>query len=249
MATVEFLVSGDRYVFLEVNPRLQVEHTVTEAVTGLDLVGLQLAVADGVALEDLNLPTGITASTGSAPTGEPAAAHGVAIQCRVNAEVLDAAGHLSAAAGTVTAFTPPTGAGVRVDTYLRPGTKVTGRYDTLLAKVIVHTLAGIDTAAAKAAAALDDLLLDGVATNRQLLSAILRTPPSPRARSPPTGWPASCLASLRPWPRRTCWPAPTNRDLDPDEGAVRAPMLGTVVSVPQIGDVIPPGARSSCSKP
>ena len=100
LATVEFLVDADsgEAFFLEVNPRLQVEHTVTEEVTGLDLVRLQFDLAAGAAL-DLEVPP----------------AFGVAIQARINAETLTADGQVKPSGGTISAWSPPGGPGVRVD--------------------------------------------------------------------------------------------------------------------------------------
>src|ERR1700761_1534432 len=85
LATAEFLVSGERFVFLEINPRIQVEHTITEEVTGVDLVATQLAIAQGASYYELRLPAGI-ASDGDEVIGEPAARRGIAIQARVNTE-------------------------------------------------------------------------------------------------------------------------------------------------------------------
>src|SRR6185312_11411533 len=118
LATAEFLVQGDEIAFLEVNPRLQVEHTVTEQVTGLDLVELGLRIADGASLADLAL-----AATPS----------GVAVQARVNAETLRPDGTLLPGDGTLSRFQPPAGRGVRVDTAGYPGYTVSPRYDSLLA--------------------------------------------------------------------------------------------------------------------
>ena len=243
LATVEFLVSGDRYVFLEVNPRLQVEHTVTEAVTGLDLVDLQLAVSDGAGPSELGLPSCIQATTDVPPVGSPISTRGTAIQSRVNAEVLDASGHLSAAGGTITEFVPPTGAGIRVDTFLRIGTTITGRYDTLLTKVIVHTQGGIEAATKKAAAALDDLVIEGVSTNSGLLAAVLRDGDF-AAGSVTTGWFAEHLPRFADALASAEVVAEMDvLDLAPDEDALRTPMLGTVVSLPQVGAVVPPGGE------
>src|SRR6516225_4227182 len=85
VATVEFLLTGESFVFLEINPRIQVEHTVTEETTGVDLVAVQLAIAGGASYCQLGLPSGI-ASDGSEDIGEPAAGRGSAKQRRVNAE-------------------------------------------------------------------------------------------------------------------------------------------------------------------
>jgi acetyl/propionyl-CoA carboxylase alpha subunit/acetyl-CoA carboxylase carboxyltransferase component len=174
LATVEFLVTGEKFVFLEVNPRIQVEHTVTEEVTGVDLVAVQLAIAGGASYYQLGLPAGI-ASDGSEVIGEPAAPRGIAIQARVNMETFAPDGSVVPASGTLTVFTPPSGPGVRVDTFGRPGLTPSPRYDSLLAKVIAHTR-GSDFQAAlrKARTALAEFSIDGIRTNigflRELLS-------------------------------------------------------------------------------
>ncbi len=98
LATVEFLVAGEKFVFLEVNPRIQVEHTVTEETTGVDLVAVQLAIAGGASYYQLGLPAGI-ASDGSEVIGEPAARQGIAIQARVNMETFAADGSVAAGGG------------------------------------------------------------------------------------------------------------------------------------------------------
>jgi len=110
-----------------------VEHTVTEEVTGVDLVATQLAIAGGASYYQLRLPAGI-ASDGSEIIGEPAARRGIAIQTRVNMETLAADGSVLPATGTLTLFSPPSGPGVRVDTYGRPGLAPSPRYDSLLAR-------------------------------------------------------------------------------------------------------------------
>jgi acetyl/propionyl-CoA carboxylase alpha subunit/acetyl-CoA carboxylase carboxyltransferase component len=174
LATVEFLVAGDRYVFLEVNPRIQVEHTITEETTGVDLVAVQLAIAGGASYYQLGLPAGI-ASDGTEVIGEPAARRGIAIQARVNMETFAADGSVVPAAGTLTVFSPPSGPGVRVDTYGRPGLVTSPRYDSLLAKVITHVQGSSFAAAArKARTALGEFSIEGIRTNigflRELLS-------------------------------------------------------------------------------
>ncbi len=173
LATVEFLVSGEKFVFLEVNPRIQVEHTVTEETTGLDLVAIQLAIARGASYYQLGLPAGI-ASDGSEVLGEPAAHRGIAIQARVNMETLAADGSVVPAAGALTAFSPPSGPGVRVDTYGRPGLNTSPRYDSLLAKVITHVHGSSFSAAArKARTALGEFAVEGVGTNIGFLRELL----------------------------------------------------------------------------
>ncbi|SMY11405.1 Acetyl/propionyl-CoA carboxylase, alpha subunit [Brevibacterium jeotgali] len=159
LATVEFLVSGDEFYFMEVNPRLQVEHTVTEQVTGIDLVAAQLRVAQGAVLEDVGL-------------AEPPAVHGSAVQVRVNAEALQADGTLTPSAGPVDDLVLPAGRYVRVDTALRGGGRISPRFDSLVAKVIGHSdsfLGAVDVTAR----ALADLRIAPLQTNRTLLHAIL----------------------------------------------------------------------------
>jgi pyruvate carboxylase len=124
LATVEFLVGSDgRFAFIEVNARLQVEHTVTEEVTGLDLVRAQFELAGGASLAEIGLTT-------------TPHAQGYAIQGRVNLETLSADGTPQPSTGTITTYAPPGGPGVRVDGMGAAGLVVTGAYDSLLAKVI-----------------------------------------------------------------------------------------------------------------
>jgi acetyl/propionyl-CoA carboxylase alpha subunit/acetyl-CoA carboxylase carboxyltransferase component len=173
LATIEFLVADDKYVFLEVNPRIQVEHTVTEEVTGVDLVAAQLAVAGGASYYQLGLPAGI-ASDGAEVIGEPAARRGIAIQARVNTETFAADGSVVPAAGTLTAFSPPGGPGVRVDTYGRPGLVIGARYDSLLAKVITHVhQPSFPAALRKTRTALAEFNIEGVRTNIGVLRELL----------------------------------------------------------------------------
>ena len=169
LATFEFLVADgserdDGFAFIEANPRLQVEHTVTEEVTGIDLVRTQLELADGRTLQEL----GLTA----VPTPR-----GIAMELRVNAETLSADGVVRPAAGTLTVFEPPAGPGVRVDTGAHGGFRINPRFDSLLAKVIVHTLSGdLSTVAMKARRAISELRIAGVASNRDLLLNLLALP-------------------------------------------------------------------------
>jgi acetyl-CoA carboxylase biotin carboxylase subunit len=120
--TVEFLVdSKGKFYFIEVNTRIQVEHPVTEMTTGIDLIKAQIKVAAGEEL-DFN-------QRSLRPRGH-------AIECRINAE--DAEAQFRPCAGTVERFRPPGGFGVRVETYGYEGCRVSPRYDSLIAKVIVH---------------------------------------------------------------------------------------------------------------
>src|SRR5690349_13767675 len=163
LATAEFLVRGQEIAFLEVNPRLQVEHTVTEQVTGLDLVELGLRVADGATLDTLGL---------NAPDVAP---RGFAVQARVNAEALQPDGTFLPGDGTLTRFTPPAGRGVRVDTAAYQGYPVSPGYDSLLAKVITEG-GTLEEAARRAVRALAEFDIAGVPTNAGLLQALLRRP-------------------------------------------------------------------------
>ena len=163
LGTVEFLVdgrSGD-YIFIECNPRLQVEHTVTEEITGLDLVGAQFGLAEGARLDDLPLP-----DRGARPSG-------FAIQARVNMEKMQADARALPTGGTLALFETPTGPGVRVDTFGYTGYQTVGSFDSLLAKVIVFGRRDFAGLCAKTARALDEFQIVGVETNIPYLKALL----------------------------------------------------------------------------
>jgi acetyl/propionyl-CoA carboxylase alpha subunit/acetyl-CoA carboxylase carboxyltransferase component len=161
LATVEFLVDAEtgEAFFLEVNPRLQVEHTVTEEVTGLDLARLQFDLAAGAPL-DLEIPP----------------AFGVAIQARINAETLTADGVVKPSSGTIGVWSPPGGPGVRVDAGVAAGTTVGGSYDSLLAKVIARGRTHAE-ASARLDRALAEFKITGVSTTAPLVRAILAAAP------------------------------------------------------------------------
>src|SRR4030095_5719812 len=131
LGTMEFLVDGDEAVFIEGNARLQVEHTVTEEVTGLDLVRLQLQIAAGRSLADLRL------TQGDVPTPR-----GHAVQARVNLETMAADGSAKPAGGVLQPCESPSGPGGRVDGFGYAGYRTSARFDSLLAKLIVHAGAG-----------------------------------------------------------------------------------------------------------
>ena len=172
LGTFEFLVDaadvGDAaaFYFVEANPRLQVEHTVTEAVTGLDLVQAQLGIAGGRSLAEL----GLTQEQIPAPRG-------FAIQARVNLETPSADGRMQPAGGTITAFEPPTGPGVRTDTYGYAGYTTNPAFDSLLAKVIGHSTSPRFADAVRCTSrALGEFRLAGVATNIPFLQNLMDHP-------------------------------------------------------------------------
>ena len=165
LGTFEFLVAGapgeQRFHFIEANARLQVEHTVTEEITGVDLVQLQLRLAQGATLAEL----GFTA---------PPAMRGHAVQARVNMETMTADGDTRPAGGVLSAFNPPTGPGIRTDTFGYAGYATSPHFDSLLAKVIVHSDASFAGVVRKAERALADFRIEGVRTNIPFLQAIMR---------------------------------------------------------------------------
>ncbi len=166
LGTMEFLVAGDEIVFIEANARLQVEHTVTEEVTGLDLVRLQLQIAAGRTLAELEL------AQGQVPTPR-----GHAVQARVNLETMAPDGSARPAGGTLAVYEPPSGPGVRVDGFGYAGYRTSARFDSLLAKLIVHAgSGGLSRAVAKAYRALSEFRIDGSATNIAFLQNLLAHP-------------------------------------------------------------------------
>ena len=154
-ATVEFLLGADGLLsFLEVNTRLQVEHPVTEETTGVDIVGEQLRIAAG-------LPLSIT---------ETPAVRGHSIEFRINAE--DPARGFLPTPGPISLFAPPTGPGVRLDTGVETGSEVSGRFDSMMAKLVV-TGVDRDAALARARRALAEFRIEGVASVLPFHRAVL----------------------------------------------------------------------------
>ena len=154
--TVEFVVGKDQdFYFLEMNTRLQVEHPVTECITGVDLVELMIRVAAGE-----KLPI----------TQADVQRNGWAIECRINAEDPDT---FMPHPGLIQHFHPPGGPGVRVDTHIYEGYRVPPNYDSMIAKLIVH---GPDreTAIARMRVALSEMVIDGIKTNIPLQQRIMR---------------------------------------------------------------------------
>ena len=155
--TIEFLFENDEFYFIELNTRLQVEHPVTEAIFGVDLVREQLRVASGLPMsftqDDLKI-------------------NGHAIEVRINAEKLP---NFSPCPGTITQYHAPGGLGVRMDSALYDGYRIPPYYDSLIGKLIVH---GRDRpeALARLHRALGELIVDGIYTTVPLFEALLAEP-------------------------------------------------------------------------
>jgi acetyl-CoA/propionyl-CoA carboxylase, biotin carboxylase, biotin carboxyl carrier protein len=155
--TIEGLLVGDEFYFLEMNTRLQVEHAITEAATGIDLVEQQLRVAAG---HDLAI------------TQAAVIPRGVAIECRINAEAAHRV--FAPSPGTIDRYAEPTGPGVRIDSGVRAGSAVPPFYDSLLAKVIVWDETRSD-ATSRMLDALDAFEIDGIDTLLPFHRRLLRT--------------------------------------------------------------------------
>ena len=169
LGTFEFLIDttgqapDSPFVFIEANARLQVEHTVTEEVTGVDLVQTQIRLADGESLADLGLD-------------EPQVAtpRGYAIQARVNMETIAADGSVRPNAGTLSIYEAPNGPGVRTDGFGYAGYKTSTSFDSLLAKVIVHSGSSeFASAIVRMRRALSEFRISGVETNIPFLLNVL----------------------------------------------------------------------------
>ena len=258
LGTFEFLVTGEppqqQFWFIEANARLQVEHTITEEVTGVDLVQLQLRLAQGETLTSLGM-------------SEPPPIRGHAVQARVNMETMTADGTALPASGVLAAFEAPSGPGVRTDTFGYAGYATSTQFDSLLAKVIVRSDVSFAAAVGKARRALAEFRIDGVATNIPFLRALMsralaskvhtrfvddniealvaaaaEDPPRPiaAAAEPPAG-PAQAGAKLdsndplavldHGKSAPVAAPAADATPLGEGEAAVVAPMQGTVGSV------------------
>ncbi|KIW65332.1 hypothetical protein PV04_07601 [Phialophora macrospora] len=174
LATIEFLVDAatEGYYFMEANPRIQVEHTITEQINGIDLVDLQLQVALGRTLAALHL------------TREPPPPRLISIQLRINAESFRQDGTAQPEAGTVRQAHFPTGAGVRVETALEGGRRyaVSPLFDSLLAKLIV-TSSSYESALRLARWAIDETRIAGCRTNQAFLMALLDIQPVKEGKS------------------------------------------------------------------
>ena len=200
--TVEFLYDedADRFFFLEMNTRLQVEHPVTELVHGVDLVEMQLAVAEGrPAVEKVALrPAPAVEEVALQPSRDPGRPHGHAIEVRLYAE--DPAADYQPQSGVLTTFEVPDEPGVRVDGGFVSGSEVSTFYDAMLAKVMVHAPTR-EQACRQLAGVLRRTRIHGLVTNRDQLVAILTDPDFVAGRV--------STAFLSEW-------APTTRDSDSD---------------------------------
>ncbi len=170
LGTFEFLVDDQSadlpFVFIEANPRLQVEHTVTEEVTGVDLVQAQISIAAGSTLAGIGLDP-----------AHPPQARGFAVQWRINAESLDAQGQARPSSGQITRCELPSGPGIRVDSHARHGAAPSPHYDSLLAKLIVsHRSGHFDAVLRRSQRALAECQIAGLATNLPLLRALAANP-------------------------------------------------------------------------
>ncbi|MEZ5765035.1 MAG: biotin/lipoyl-containing protein [Xanthobacteraceae bacterium] len=216
--TVEFLVSGGEFFFLEVNTRLQVEHPVTEAITGLDLVREQLRVAEGEPLgygqADLRI-------------------NGHAIEARLCAE--DAEKDFLPAPGVVQVWEPPAGDGVRVDSGIESGTEIGIAFDPMIAKIIAHAPTRRE-AAAKLARALEATRIQGVVHNRDFLVATLRMPAFVRGETF-----TNFIDTFAPQPRRAV------DDAELDAAAIAAVLHGRALRLARrrVLTTIPGGFRNS----
>jgi acetyl/propionyl-CoA carboxylase alpha subunit/acetyl-CoA carboxylase carboxyltransferase component len=253
LGTFEFLVDNDArtsdkaFAFIEANPRLQVEHTVTEQVLGLDLVQSQLAVAAGATLGSLGLAQGYIPRP-----------RGFAMQLRVNMEVMDETGAARPTGGTLAVFDLPSGPGVRIDTFGYSGYRTSVAFDSLLAKVIVHSPGGNWTDVVhKASRTLREFRIGGVATNIAFLAAILAHPDFVDNRVS-TGFIDKHVAALVGEAEATAETALIESGSAADDAApeaavsagpagsepVPAPLQGTIVAVDvREGDLVRPGQQ------
>ena len=160
--TVEFLVDErGNHVFIEMNPRIQVEHTVTEEITDVDLVQSQLRIAAGESLDDLGL------------SQENIGIRGAALQCRITTE--DPANGFRPDTGRITGYRTPGGAGIRLDGGTSVGAEISAHFDSMLVKLTCRGRT-FETAVARARRAVAEFRIRGVATNIPFLQAVLDDP-------------------------------------------------------------------------
>jgi acetyl/propionyl-CoA carboxylase alpha subunit/acetyl-CoA carboxylase carboxyltransferase component len=228
LGTFEFLLDapdggGDLPLFfIEANPRLQVEHTVTEAVTGVDLVQAQIAVAAGALLADLGLDA-----------QRPPEARGVAIQWRINAETLDAQGGARPSSGRLGAIDWPQGPGIRIDGHARTGHAPSPHYDSLLAKLVVHHPSPRwDDALRRSQQALAECRIEGLATNLPTLRRLAAHPDVQQLRLHTRWFDEQAVQFAEEAPARAAGTG--------DGTTLRAPMAGRVVQVDAVAGALCP---------
>jgi acetyl/propionyl-CoA carboxylase alpha subunit/acetyl-CoA carboxylase carboxyltransferase component len=250
LATFEFLIDpkparhASQFAFIEANPRLQVEHTITEEITGIDLATVQIELARGRTLRELNLRQ-----------DDVPMPRGAAIQLRVNMEKIGQDGSIKPSGGTLRRFAVPSGPGVRVDTSGYEGYATNPAFDPLLAKIILHA-PDYSMALLRAERALDELIVEGVETNAGFLHALLLEPDVIRGRAT-TRFVEENVARLAAAAAQFAPPAIENAAADATEHsgnplraeapsgtmAVTAPMLGKIVSIDvRPGDIVRKGA-------
>ncbi|WP_375176046.1 carboxyl transferase domain-containing protein [Pseudooceanicola sp.] len=248
LGTFEFLLAadaeeGEDIFFIEANPRIQVEHTVTEEIHGVDLVDLQLDIAMGRSLTDLGFSPDV-----------PRVPNGQAIQLRINMERMDASAQALPTGGRIETYEPPTGAGIRVDGFAYAGYTTSASYDSLLAKLIVHSRTGdFASAVAKTARSLADFRVVGLDTNIPWLRALLDRPEvrENRVTTLFIGDNAAALAKAAEdyadkdalgTPTTAATTAAAASEIPQDSTAVPAPMQATVVTCSvEVGDTVAAG--------
>mgnify|MGYP000409784977 CR=1 FL=1 len=224
VGTFEFLADLDRpgaFYFIEANPRLQVEHTITEEVTGLDLVACQIGLAGGASLGDLGLHA-------------PLATNGTAIQLRINLEGRGEDGSPKPASGPITSYAPPSGPGLRVDDAGYAGFSVSPHYDSLIAKLIVHHR-DFASATARAYRGLCEFALVGPDSTIPLLQDIVRDPAF-AAWSVTTGWLDQHQPARGDHPKRH--PAAVSAAQDTKAQSLDVPAGQVVLAAPSTGVVV-----------
>ncbi|MBV8616745.1 MAG: ATP-grasp domain-containing protein [Acetobacteraceae bacterium] len=245
LGTFEFLLDAaapHRFAFIEANARLQVEHTVTEEVYGVDLVQTQLRIASGETLAVLGLRQ-----------PDIAPPRGFAIQLRVNMETMRPDGTALPSGGTIARYEPPSGPGVRVDGFGYAGYRTVSSFDSLLAKLIVHApSAQYADAISRARRAVGEFRIEGVATNLGFLAALLDHPDLATG-AVTTRWlderagelaEATAGRSIDPFfvEAEPIAQATAEASGPPGTVAVAAPMQGSVVSLAvREGDLVAPG--------
>jgi acetyl-CoA/propionyl-CoA carboxylase, biotin carboxylase, biotin carboxyl carrier protein len=225
--TIEGLLQGGEYYFLEMNTRVQVEHCVTEATTGIDIVREQIRIAAG---EPLSVAQ------------DEVVLRGHAIECRINAE--DASKNFAPAPGTVTRYREPSGPGVRVDSGVLAGSEISPLYDPMVAKLIVWDV-DREAATRRMARALEEFDVDGVRTLIPFHKAIMASEQWARAET------CRDLIEDRAWLKTLAFPvAPSNGGAEEEgselvERAYTVEVSGKRFDVRVVGDAIPGGNSST----